>query len=131
MNAFLEDIGYGRYRLRPEFTTQRQVSDYFATQPVNDKNTRLCNALQGVIDQVLFIEDPYQKGKYHPRIAAQYTYTYRSLNDYERWCFDRLYNDFFYHRHNDFWYEKAMWKLPPVIDATDMLTCAGRPGDDS
>lgn len=121
---FLEDIGYGRYRLRPEFTTQRQVSDYFATQPVNDKNTRLCNALQGVIDQVLFIEDPYQKGKYHPRIAAQYTYTYRSLNDYERWCFDRLYNDFFYHRHNDFWYEKAMWKLPPVIDATDMLTCA-------
>ncbi len=123
-DRFLVDAGYGRYRLRPEFATQRQVADYFATQPADDKNARLCNALQGLIDQVLFVEDPYEKGKYHPRISAQYTYIYRSLTDYERWCFDRLYNDFYYHRHNDFWYGKAMWKLPPIIDATDMLTCA-------
>lgn len=121
---FLVDAGYGRYRLRPEFATQRQVADYFAGQPADEKNNRLCNALQGLIDQVLFVEDPYEKGKYHPRISAQYTYIYRSLTDYERWCFDRLYNDFYYHRHNDFWYGKAMWKLPPIIDATDMLTCA-------
>ena len=73
---------------------------------------------------MLFIPDPEQPGKYHPRISAQFTYIYRSLNDYERWCFDRLYNDFFYHRHNDFWYGQAMWKLPPLIDATDMLVCA-------
>ena len=123
-DRFLVDAGYGRYRLRPEFATQRQVADYFATQPADDKNARLCNALQGLIDQVLFVEYPYEKGKYHPRISAQYTYIYRSLTDYERWCFDRLYNDFYYHRHNDFWYGKAMWKLPPIIDATDMLTCA-------
>ncbi len=123
-DRFLVDAGYGRYRLRPEFATQRQVADYFATQPADDKNARLCSALQGLIDQVLFVEDPYEKGKYHPRISAQYTYIYRSLTDYERWCFDRLYNDFYYHRHNDFWYGKAMWKLPPIIDATDMLTCA-------
>ena len=121
---FLEDAGYGRYRLKSGFTTQRQVADYFATQPADDKNTRLCQALHGLIDQVLFVEDPYEKGKYHPRISAQFTYIYRALTDYERWCFDRLYNDFFYHRHNDFWYGKAMWKLPPIIDATSMLTCA-------
>lgn len=121
---FLVDAGYGRYRLKPEFATQRQIADYFATQEKNDVNDRICNGLLGLIDQVLFVEDPYEKGKYHPRISAQYTYTYRALNDYERWCFDRLYNDFFYHRHNDFWYGKAMWKLPPLIEATDMLTCA-------
>ena len=84
----------------------------------------MCNALLGLIDDVLFVEDPYEKGKYHPRISAQFTYIYRSLNDYEKWCFDRLYNDFYYHRHNDFWYGKAMWKLPPLIEATDMLVCA-------
>ena len=121
---FLVPVGYGRYRLRDEFSTQRKVADYFATQPKDDKNDKLCNALLGLIDDVLFIEDPYEKGKFHPRISAQYTYIYRSLNDYERWCFDRLYNDFYYHRHNDFWYGKAMWKLPPLIDATDMLVCA-------
>lgn len=121
---FLDDAGYGRYRLKPGFNTQRKVADYFSAQEKNDKNQKLCDALMGLIDQVLFIEDPYEKGKYHPRISAQFTYVYRSLNDYERWCFDRLYNDFFYRRHNDFWYGKAMWKLPPLIDATDMLCCA-------
>lgn len=121
---FLVDAGYGRYKLRPEFDTQRKVVEYFANEEKNDKNNKLCNALLGLIDDVLFVEDPYEKGKYHPRISAQYTYIYRSLTDYEKWCFDRLYNDFFYHRHNDFWYGKAMWKLPPLIEATDMLTCA-------
>ncbi len=121
---FLDDASWGRYRLKPEFSTQRRVADYFATQEPTEENQFLCNALMGLIDQVLFVEDPYEKGKYHPRISAQYTYTYRALNDYERWCFDRLYNDFYYHRHNDFWYGKAMWKLPPIIEATDMLTCA-------
>ena len=121
---FMYPVSYGRYKLKDTFATQRAVADYFATQEKNDKNTRLCQGLLGLIDQVLFIEDPYEKGKYHPRISAQFTYTYRSLNDYERWCFDRLYNDFFYRRHNDFWYGKAMWKLPPLINATNMLTCA-------
>lgn len=123
-DVFLEPLGYGRYKLRQLFSTQRKVADYFATQPKNDKNDRLCNALLGLIDDVLFIEDPYEKGKFHPRISAQFTYIYRSLNDYEKWCFDRLYNDFYYHRHNDFWYGKAIWKLPPLIDSTDMLVCA-------
>ena len=121
---FMYPVSYGRYKLKDPYSTQRAVADYFATQEKNDKNTRLCQGLLGLIDQVLFIEDPYEKGKYHPRISAQFTYTYRSLNDYERWCFDRLYNDFYYRRHNDFWYGKAMWKLPPLINATNMLTCA-------
>lgn len=121
---FLNDAGYGRYRLKEEFNTQKKVADYFATQPKDDKNNKLCNALLGLIDEVLFIEDPYEKGKYHPRISAHFTYIYRSLTDYEKWCFNRLYNDFFYHRHNDFWYGKAMWKLPPLVNATSMLCCA-------
>lgn len=123
-NTFLNNVSYGRYKLKEQFSTQRKVVDYFATLEKNDKNTRLCEALLGLIDDVLFVEDPYEKGKYHPRISAQFTYSYRALNDYEKWCFDRLYNDFYYHRHNDFWYGKAMWKLPPLIEATDMLVCA-------
>lgn len=122
--TFMTANGNGTYRLKPEFNTQRKVAAHFASLENNDRNTRLCEALTGLIDNVLFIEDSVEKGKYHPRISAQFTYAYRTLNDYERWCFDRLYNDFFYHRHNDFWYGKAMWKLPPLIDATDMLTCA-------
>lgn len=123
-SKYLVPIGGDRYDLCTFVNTQKKVAGYFDAMPENDENNRLRQGLLGLIDNVLFIEDPYERGKYHPRIAAQYTHQYRCLNDYERWCFDRLYNDFFYHRHNDFWYGKAMWKLPPLIDSTKMLCCA-------
>ena len=120
---YLDHIGEGRYRLKEFVDTQVKVKKYFDQLEKNDRNERISNALMGLIDDVLFIEDPYQKGHYHPRISAQFTYQFRNLTDYEKWCFNRLYNDFFYHRHNDFWYGKAMWKLPPLLDATGMLAC--------
>ena len=122
--TFLESLPEGRYRLRGFVDTQQKVAEYFSHLEKNEKNERIKNALFGLIDDVLFIEDPYEKGHYHPRISAQFTYQYRILSDYEKWCFNRLYNDFFYHRNDDFWYGKAMWKLPPLIDSTGMLTCA-------
>lgn len=121
---FLDAHPEGVYSLKPEFDSQRKVADYFSTQDDNDKNNLLCNAIMGLIDDVLFIEDPYKKGTYHPRISAQSTYIYRSMSNHDKWCFDQLYNNFFYHRHNDFWHGKAMWKLPPLIDSTGMLCCA-------
>ena len=104
--------------------TQAKVSAHFAALEQTEENTRLRDGLMGLIDDVLFIEDPAERGKYHPRISAQFTYQYRALNDYERQCFDRLYNDFFYRRHDEFWRGKAMWKLPPLIESTRMLSCA-------
>lgn len=121
---FLDRVGGDRYCLKEFINTQAKVEEFFAHEEDNEKTNRLKNAFLGIIDDVLFIEDPYNKGHYHPRIAAQYTYQFRVLSDYAKWNFNRLYTDFFYHRHNDFWYGKAMWKLPPLLDATSMLTCA-------
>ena len=120
---YLEPAGDGRYHLKEHVNTQVKVRNHFQHLEKTERNQRIENALMGLIDDVLFIEDPYQKGHYHPRISAQFTYQFRNLTDYEKWCFNRLYNDFFYHRHNDFWYGKAMWKLPPLLDATGMLAC--------
>ncbi|MFA6718485.1 MAG: 4-alpha-glucanotransferase, partial [Prevotella sp.] len=39
-------------------------------------------------------------------------------------AFNRLYNDYYYRRHNQFWYTEAMKKLPRLVDATRMLVCA-------
>lgn len=121
---FLDEEGGGRFRLKPFVDDQRKVAEYFSSLEDTERNRRLRDALMGLIDDVLFIEDPYQPGHYHPRIAGQFTYQFRVLSDYAKWNFNRLYNDFFYHRHNAFWEGKAMWKLPPLIDATEMLCCA-------
>lgn len=74
-------------------------------------------------DDVLFVEDKQQKEHYHPRISAQFTNCYRNLSEDQKEAYNRLYNDFFYYRHNDFWYREAMHKLPPLIEATGMLVC--------
>ena len=34
-----------------------------------------------------------------------------------------MYNDFFYHRHNEFWRRNAEKKLPELLSATGMLAC--------
>ena len=123
-SRFLDHLVNDRYTLKPFVDTQVKVAEYFAQQEPCEKNQRLCDALMGLIDNVLFIEDPYRPGTYHPRISAQFSYQYRVLDDHAKNCFNRLYNDFFYHRHNDFWRGKALWKLPPLLDSTSMLTCA-------
>lgn len=120
--SYLNDAGYGRYTLKEEVNTQRKVEALFAGKE-DDRSHRIADGLMGLIDEVLFVEDPVKRGQYHPRISAQFTYSYRALNDQERAAFDRLYNDFFYRRHNDFWQHEAMRKLPPLLSATQMLVC--------
>jgi len=71
----------------------------------------------------LFIEDAEQSQHYHPRIVFWTTNVYGQLNDAERWAFDRLHNDYFYHRHNEFWKQEALRHLTPLVDATNMLAC--------
>ena len=118
----------GIYRLKPQFATQRRVAGHFARLDADEQsqphNRRLADGLMSLIDQVLFIADPYRPGLWHPRIEGYRTSTYRSLPEQQRHAFDRLHEDFFYHRHNEFWRRKAMEKLPPLLDATRMLVCA-------
>ena len=72
---------------------------------------------------VLFVEDPRKKNFWHPRISAQFTAAYEKLEQWKKDSFNALYNDFFYHRHDEFWRESAMKKLPSLIRSTDMLCC--------
>ena len=72
---------------------------------------------------VLFIEDPRRKGFYHPRIGAQHTAMFGWLDGWQKDRYNQLYNDFFYRRHNGFWKDSAMFKLPSLLQTTDMLTC--------
>ena len=76
-----------------------------------------------VRDSGLFIEDPRKTGHYHPRIGAKSSQSYQWLDAYRRSSFDRLYEDFFYRRNNEFWKDKAMQKLPALLDSTGMLAC--------
>lgn len=72
---------------------------------------------------VLFVEDPRRKGYWHPRIGAQTTAVYASLEDWRKEAYNRMYDDFFYRRHNAFWKESALRKLPDLLASTGMIAC--------
>jgi len=71
----------------------------------------------------LFVPDATQPDLYHPRIGVIGEEAWRRLPKYEQDAFIRLYEDFFFRRHNDFWASQAMKKLPALISASNMLVC--------
>ncbi|MCD7902132.1 MAG: 4-alpha-glucanotransferase [Bacteroides sp.] len=110
------------YQMREEFNTQRKVEAHFINK--NDADSVwIRDGLYALISNVLFVRDQNEPDKYHPRISAQYTYLYRTLNDWEKSAFNRLYDQYFYHRHNEFWLQQAMKKLPQLTQSTRMLVC--------
>ena len=78
---------------------------------------------QGSGTDVLFIEDPRQKGYWHPRISGSDTSVYANLPDWQKRRFDQLHEEFFWRRHNQFWKDSAMRKLPALLQSTGMLCC--------
>lgn len=122
-NRFLVYKGNGCYELQEYVGTQSNVEKYFSQFATDGKNACIRDGLTTLIDDVLFIPDRGDSNKYHPRIDAKKTFIYQSLGDYEKHCFDRLYEDFFYHRHNDFWRCNALSKLPALTQSTEMLVC--------
>ena len=112
----------GVYHLNPEFTTQREVESFFAGK--NDENSLwIRDGLYTLISDVLFVPDTKEKDKYHPRIGIQRDFIFRSLNEQEQNAFNRLYDQYYYHRHNEFWRQQAMKKLPQLTQSTRMLVC--------
>ena len=73
------------------------------------------------MSDVLFVRDA---NKFHPRITAQQTFVYQTLSEADKHVFDRLYDEYYYHRNSHFWYTEAMKKLPVLVQATRMLVCA-------
>lgn len=108
-------------RLLPEYATQRQVAARFPGG--DERSVRIREGLMGLLDDVLFVEDPRRPGYFHPRIGAQHTLAYRALDDWHKGAFNRLHDDFFFRRHNAFWQQSALRKLPAVIAASGMLAC--------
>lgn len=120
---YLDRLDDERYQMKPEVDTQRKVEALFA-DVTNEKELWLRDGLYALISDVLFVRDHTNPGVFHPRISAQLDFIYESLYDNDKAAFNRLYNDYFYRRNNQFWYQKAMKKLPKLVQATRMLVCA-------
>ena len=113
----------GRYSLLPLYDTQRKIEQSFSDkQDVQSK--QLQKVLYELCANVLFVPDHQDAQRYHPRIDAMKTTAFKALPPEQQQAYERLYNDYFFHRHDVFWKEQALKKLPALLQASSMLCCA-------
>lgn len=122
VEKYLDVSGWQRFQLKPFCNTQEKITQLFDDKG-NDSERLIRDGLLSLCTEVLFVRDPRDPHRFHPRITAQFTFSYRYLADSVKEAFNRLYDEFFYHHHNYFWREQAMKKLPAIISATSMLVC--------
>ena len=121
---FLTD-GWQNFKFKPEYDTQKKIEAHFASlgYDFGTKEVLIRDGLYALHCEVLFIRDSRQPDKFHPRISMHSSATFRDLSDENRRTLDRIYVDYFYHRHTEFWKQQALKKLPALISATKMLVC--------
>ncbi|MFY0600860.1 MAG: 4-alpha-glucanotransferase [Cyclobacteriaceae bacterium] len=129
-NDYLKAPVNGCFELKETFNTQRKIRIHFDTLIKHSPEQKdfyvwLRNGLYRLVEEVLFLQDSSgdKLNYFNPRISFQSTYSYRDLDPYLKQKLNEIYNHYFYERHNDFWRERAMEKLPMLRDATDMLIC--------
>lgn len=102
----------GGHTLRKPYLAQRAII-------AEEKDPELRRTLLDVATEVLFIADPERDGFYHPRISPWQTGVFNMLTNADQQAFGRLHEDFFYHRHNQFWADEAMKKMPVIAQCQD------------
>ncbi|MCR5151803.1 MAG: 4-alpha-glucanotransferase [Prevotella sp.] len=123
VNTYLEPIDATFYKMREQYDTQRKIEKAFEGR-TDEAECNLRDGLYALVSNVLFLRDHRNENMYHPRISAQLDFFYESLSDNDKDAFNRLYNDYYYKRNNQYWYQEAMKKLPILVQATRMLVCA-------
>ncbi len=129
VEKYLEEYAYHCYLFKPEFDTQKKVAAHLSptdNTPIEEKARveQLKNGLFRLHAEVLFIEAPFSNGEaFNPRHSYQDTYSYRDLDHGTKLILNELYTDYFYKRHEQFWRDQALQKLPAITQATSMLPC--------
>ncbi len=119
---FLVKQQYGMYSLMENFNTQVKIRDYFKEK--NDESSIwIRDGLYRLCSQVLFLEDPCHRGMYLPRFDVFKEPVYQILSSEEKDAFMRLYNNYYYERHDGYWTENARKALSSILGKTRMLIC--------
>lgn len=125
IRVYFDRDGVNRYKFKDAFDTQKKIEHHFASLGYNfsNKDVTIRDGLYQLHCEVLFLRDSRQNDKYHPRISMHSSATFRDLPEATRRILDSIYVDYYYHRHNEFWKQQALKKLPALISSTQMLVC--------
>ncbi|HMU04072.1 MAG TPA: 4-alpha-glucanotransferase, partial [Saprospiraceae bacterium] len=120
-DVFFTKMSDSRIVFKSSFDTQLEISQFVAQNPKYKKYEK--NLLL-LVSNVLLLVEPNSGGQqFNPRITLTTTQSYTQLDQYAQARILKLYNDYYYSRHDEYWRQQALWKLPAILDASDMLIC--------
>jgi len=121
ITEFFDFHGDGMLQFKAAFYNQESIISHLHKNPVFLKYEAQLLKLQ---TEVLFIREPDQPDThFNPRITVQKTFSFQCLSHAQQDAVNRIYNHYYYERHNVFWKDQALWKLPAILDASNMLIC--------
>ena len=120
---YLVHKAYDLYDLKPECNTQKKIHAVFGGR--NDESSIwIRDGLCRLASNVLFVVDKHDHSMFHPRVNAFNTTAYQLLSADDRDAFMRLYNNYYYERHNGMWEFKGRQRLSALFGSSNMLVCA-------
>ncbi len=123
-STFLTIESSGKLKLKPCFSSQLKVEEYFALLETSNENEIIKSGLFTIISNVILFEESVNNEQhYHFRISIDKTSSFHQLDNAVKTNLLDLYNDYFYRRQDAFWKKEAMHKLPYLKRATNMLIC--------
>ena len=120
---FFTSNGEDLLKYKSIYSTQRDLVNHLQINEHPLMNAKEIEFLLDLYTEVLFLVDNNNPNLYHPRIEGQHTQLFQTLPREQQEAFVQIHTEFFYTRHNEFWQEQALTKLPALIEATKMLVC--------
>ena len=121
---FLVVQGEGSFGVSEKCDNQQKIKELFTQNEKYARKQYLEKRLMRLLGEVILIEEPNSNGTaYNPRITVNTTRSYKELPQHLKQIIDRLYSDYFFSRHDEFWKQQAMQKLPALLKATNMFIC--------
>ena len=103
---------------------EQMIKQLFEEDEHFSNKQHLQSNLMKLVGEVLLLVEPNSQGMaFNPRITLELTRSFKDLSEHEKSIFQQLYNEYHFNRHEEFWRQQALWKLPPLLNATNMLIC--------
>ncbi len=109
-------------RLRDEYSNPAKAYEWIENHVVRAMaRDRIRYGFDNILHEVLFVS--IKRGEYHPRIMLTQTDRFSMLTESEQNALRAMHDDFFFHRHNEFWKQQAIQNLDGMLRKCKMLVC--------
>jgi 4-alpha-glucanotransferase len=114
----------GKFTLKPEYATQRQVQEHFEKAKPKANHEKLKQGLFDLISNIILLEvEKPQGSEFHFRFGMEGTASFKQFDAQTQARLKELYVDYFFRRQEAFWKREGLEKLPALKRVTNLLIC--------